>query len=43
MKMSHFSIGKADGDMTNPKPVVPVEPTTEVGSFNIADQRKRLG
>jgi hypothetical protein len=42
MKMSHFSIGRDDGDMTNPKPVPPIESTTRIGTLNIDDQRKRL-
>jgi len=40
--MSHFSIGRADADMTNPKPVQPVEPCFQIGDLNIEEQRKRL-
>jgi hypothetical protein len=42
MKMSHFSIGRADADMTNPKPVQAVEPSFQIGDLNIEEQRKRL-
>ena len=37
MKMSHFSYGKEGADMTNPKPVAPIEAPNKIGSFNIED------
>jgi hypothetical protein len=35
MKASHFEIGKQNGDMINPKPVPPVEPTQILKNFDI--------
>lgn len=43
MKQSHFQIGKPGADMTNPKPVPPIESTVAGPIYDISEQKKRLG
>lgn len=35
MKATHFEIGNPNKDMTNPKPVPPVEPAQIIKNFDI--------
>ena len=42
MKASHFTIGKADGDMVCPKPTQPIEAEAKIGDFNVEEAKKNL-